>query len=287
MKKIFVFFITFIMALVCMNLSAAAAEKKKGWITDNGNEYYYKSDGTLATSSLTINGIRYKFDKNGVCQGKYTGKIRSGNNIICYKDGVKQKDEHFTGWIKFGGKRFYAKDGVIQTGWVNISPEWYYIDPKEGRLTGTHKIDGASCTFDKNGKWDKKTIKSADSVYNYVEYKMDKNLHGGVYWRDGMVMVWSVDGKAEKKLQKRYPNNGGIYYMEAKYSVAEMIAIPQQIRAQDPDGITSYYVDVFNNRLKLGFTDEQLKRIQPYLDSLENKDCIDIVDETGVIFYDD
>lgn len=260
---------------------------ENGWNEIDGARYYVKKDGTLATSSLTIDGIRYKFGKDGVCQGKYTGKIRSGNNVICYKDGVKQEDELFTGWIKFGKKRFYAKDGVIQTGWVNISPEWYYIDPKEGRLTGTHEIDGASCTFDKNGKWDQETRKSADSVYYYVEYKMDKSLYGGVYWRDGMVMVWSVDGKAEKKLQKRYPNNGGIYYMEAKYSMAEMNAIIDDLWTNHKGDITSSMVDVFNNRLKLGFTDEQLKRIQPYLDSLENKDCIDIVDETGVIFYDD
>lgn len=279
-------------SFVCLDHDIKVTNKqfydcKVGWNEVDGNRVYVQKNGFTATKSTTIDGVRYRFDENSVCQGKYTGKVKSGNNVVCYKDGVKQENELFTGWIKFGGKRFYAQDDVIQTGWVNISPYWYYIDPKEGRLTGTHEIDGASCTFDQDGKWDRKTKVNTNAVYNYIEYKMDKNLFGGVFDRDGMIMVWSVNGKAEKKLQKRYPNSGGIYYMEAKYSMAEMNAIPQHIRAQDPDGITSYYVDVFNNRLKLGFTDEQLKRIQPYLDSLENKDCIVIVNETGVIFYDD
>lgn len=257
-----------------------------GWNEIDGERYYIKSDGTVLTKSATIDGIRYKFGKDGVCQGRYTGKVKSGNKIICYKDGVKQ-DELFMGWFKSGGKRFYAEEGVIRTGWVNISPDWYYIDPKEGRLTGTHEIDGVSCTFDRNGKWDKKTVKSADSVYNYVERKMDKNLYGGVYWQDGMVMVWSVDGKAEKKLQKRYPNNGGICYLKADYSVYQMERIMISIRAKFPNDWTSMGIYPMENRLKLGFTDEQLKKVKPYLDTLEDKGCIDIVDETGVIFYDD
>ena len=111
-----------------------------GWNEIDGDRYYIKSDGTVLTKSATIDGIRYKFGKDGVCQGKYTGKVKSGNRIICYKNGVKQEDELFTGWLKAGEKRFYAEDGVIRTGWVNISPDWYYIDPKEGRLTGAERI---------------------------------------------------------------------------------------------------------------------------------------------------
>ena len=258
-----------------------------GWNEIDGNRYYIKSDGTVLTKSAVIDGIRYKFDKSGVCQGKYTGKVKSENNVVDYKDGVKQEDELFTGWIKFGGKRFYAEDGVIQTGWVNISPDWYYIDPKEGRLTGTHEIDGTSCTFDQDGKWDKKTVKPISVIANYVDDRMDKTTFGGVYIQDEMLMVWSVDGKAEKKLQKRYPNNGGICYLKAEYSIYQMERIMTAVKAKYPNDWTSMGIFPIENRLKLGFTDKQLKKVGPYLDTLEDKGCIDLVDETGVIFYDD
>lgn len=91
------------MALVSMNLSAAAAEKKKGWTTVNGNEYYYKSDGTLATSSLTIGGIRYKFDESGVCQGKYTGFTKSSKGKRYWKNGKLVKNK----WIRVNDERKY------------------------------------------------------------------------------------------------------------------------------------------------------------------------------------
>ncbi len=111
-----------------------------GWNEIDGERYYIKSDGTVLTKPAVIDGIRYKFGKDGVCQGKYTGKVKSGNSVICYRNGVKQEDELFRGWFKAGGKRFYAKDGVIRTGWVTVGSKRYYIDPKEGRLPGAERI---------------------------------------------------------------------------------------------------------------------------------------------------
>lgn len=102
------------MALVSMNLSATAAEKKKGWTTVNGNEYYYKSDGTLATSSLTIGGIRYKFDESGVCQGKYTGFTKSSKGKRYWKNGKLVKNK----WIRVNDERKYyaGANGYFVTG---------------------------------------------------------------------------------------------------------------------------------------------------------------------------
>jgi len=71
-------------------------ECAKGWNTIDGEKYYVKSDGTLATSSCTINGIRYKFGKNGVCQGKYTGWTKNSKGRRYWKDGVLQKNTEVT-----------------------------------------------------------------------------------------------------------------------------------------------------------------------------------------------
>ena len=69
---------------------------KNGWNTIDGEKYYVKSNGTLATSSCTINGIRYKFGKNGVCQGKYTGWTKNSKGLRYWKDGVLQKNTEVT-----------------------------------------------------------------------------------------------------------------------------------------------------------------------------------------------
>lgn len=74
---------------------------KSGWNERRFNEYYsdiyyVKSDGTLATSSCTINGIRYKFGENGVCGGKYTGWTKNSKGLRYWKDGVLQKNTKVT-----------------------------------------------------------------------------------------------------------------------------------------------------------------------------------------------
>lgn len=74
-----------------------------GWNEIDGARYYVKKDGTLATSSLTISGIRYKFGKDGVCQGKYTGFTKSGKGRRYWKNGKLVKNK----WIRVNGKRKY------------------------------------------------------------------------------------------------------------------------------------------------------------------------------------
>lgn len=189
MKKIIAFFLTAVIAAGTMGLSVSAVEKKRGWVTADGNRYYYKSDGTLATSSLNIGGIRYKFGKDGVCQGTYTGKVKSGDRVFCYQDGVKQEDELFTGWVRFGGKRFYARDGVLLSGWVSVGSDRYYVDPTEGRLPGAEKIsvefpDGAVYESTDGGKsWTKDGQKTArPSFYALFEKKCPVSLPKEDYW---------------------------------------------------------------------------------------------------------
>ena len=69
-----------------------------GWNTIDGNTYYITSDGTIITKSVIIDDVRYKFTKDGVCHGKYSGFTRSKNGLRYYKDGViiKNKCIRFT-----------------------------------------------------------------------------------------------------------------------------------------------------------------------------------------------
>ncbi|MBQ8614010.1 MAG: hypothetical protein IJ416_07335 [Ruminiclostridium sp.] len=84
---------------------------KTGWQTVKDEKFYVKKGGTLITKDVTINGIRYEFDKNGVCEGKYTGWVTNSKGKRYYKKGVLIKNK----WIKLkNGERVYAgKDGYI------------------------------------------------------------------------------------------------------------------------------------------------------------------------------
>ncbi|MDE7233627.1 MAG: hypothetical protein K2N29_01040, partial [Ruminiclostridium sp.] len=85
-----------------------------GWNEFDGEQYYLKKDDTLATGTLTIGGIRYKFDQDGVCQGKCTGFTKSDKGRRFWKNGKLVKNK----WIRVNGERKYyaGEDGYLVTG---------------------------------------------------------------------------------------------------------------------------------------------------------------------------
>lgn len=84
---------------------------ENGWNEIDGARYYVKKDGTLATSSMIIGGIRYQFGKDGVCGGEYTGFTKSDKGKRYWKDGKLIKNERFEAK---NGRRYYAdKDGYL------------------------------------------------------------------------------------------------------------------------------------------------------------------------------
>ncbi len=60
---------------------------EKGWQSFGENKYYVKNNGTLAVKSTTIDKIRYTFDKDGVCTGRYTGWTKSEKGRRYWKNG--------------------------------------------------------------------------------------------------------------------------------------------------------------------------------------------------------
>lgn len=65
-------------------------KKESGWKTINGHDYYFrKGDCSAAAGGLfTIKGITYKFTENGVCTGKFTGKVKSSDGVVYYENGL-------------------------------------------------------------------------------------------------------------------------------------------------------------------------------------------------------
>lgn len=84
---------------------------KTGWITVDGNNYFIKKNGTLATENTIIGGTYYSFGEDGKYLGTYTGFARSGGKRCYYRNGVK-----LTGDFTVNGKSYRTdKNGNILT----------------------------------------------------------------------------------------------------------------------------------------------------------------------------
>ena len=139
---------------------------KNGWVKENRNWYYYKSNAKQ-TGWQKINGKWYYLNSNGVMQtywylenGKYyflgaNGSVRTGWQNIWGKwyyfdsDGVMQ-----TGWQKIDGAWYYfgnEKNGAMQVGWQIVDHEYYYIVDSGVMQTYWRKIDGNYYFFGANG----------------------------------------------------------------------------------------------------------------------------------------
>lgn len=83
-----------------------------GWNELDGERYYIKSDGTFATKSANIDGIRYKFSSKGICLGKYSGWTKSGKGRRYWYNGKLLTNKTFIA----GGVKYYADEkGYVST----------------------------------------------------------------------------------------------------------------------------------------------------------------------------
>ncbi|MCM1335956.1 MAG: hypothetical protein NC084_13370 [Bacteroides sp.] len=83
---------------------------QNGWNEIDGEKYYVKKDGTLATKSATIDGVRYRFDAGGRCLGTYSGWTSSAKGRRYWYNGKMLADKTF----KASGVKYRAdKDGYV------------------------------------------------------------------------------------------------------------------------------------------------------------------------------
>ena len=96
-----------------------------GWEFEDGNWYYYKSDGTKASGWI-------KPDENW---------------YFLYSDGSMAK-----GWINLSGKWYYLKpSGAMQLGWLKDNSNWYYLQGDGSMTIGFKLIDGKKYLLDSSG----------------------------------------------------------------------------------------------------------------------------------------
>ena len=204
---------------------------KNGWVKENRNWYYYKSNAKQ-TGWQKINGKWYYLNANGVMQtywylenGKYyflgaNGSVRTGWQNIWGKyyhfdsDGVMQ-----TGWQKIDGAWYYfgnENNGAMQVGWQMVDHEYYYIVDSGVMQTYWRKIDGNYYFFGANGVrrtgWQKIWGKW---------YYLDENGVMQTGWQK-IKGVWYYFGGASDGAMKTgwQTINGKTYYFDSEGAMA-------------------------------------------------------------------
>ncbi len=87
-----------------------------GWVEQDGNRYYYLSDGTLCTGWAEIDGVTHWFDSNGCLS---TGWLEE-NGEKYYLDA---QGSPTVGWLELDGSRYYfLENGTMARGKVLLSP---------------------------------------------------------------------------------------------------------------------------------------------------------------------
>ena len=204
---------------------------KNGWVKENRNWYYYKSNAKQ-TGWQKVDGKWYYLKANGVMQtywylenGKYyflgaNGSVRTGWQNIWGKwyyfdsDGVMQ-----TGWQKIDGEWYYfgnEKNGAMQVGWQIVDHEYYYIVDSGVMQTYWRKIDGNYYFFGANGVrrtgWQKIWGKW---------YYLDENGVMQTGWQK-IKGVWYYFGGASDGAMKTgwQTINGKTYYFDSEGAMA-------------------------------------------------------------------
>ena len=141
---------------------------RSGWHTIGGKKYYFNSNYVMVTGNVKIDGVVYKFDSNGVFQGKATGAAASTATTPEKAETPKPAPPK-KGWVKEGCELYYYVNGVRKTGFMKVNAKrTYYFDKYGVMVTGWKSIKGKSYYFKQNGVMAKgwKTIKGNRYYFN-------------------------------------------------------------------------------------------------------------------------
>ena len=149
---------------------------KNGWVKENRNWYYYKSNAKQ-TGWQKVDGKWYYLNANGVMQTYWY--LENGKYYFLGANGSVR-----TGWQNIWGKYYYFdSDGVMQTGWQKLKGVWYYLGgSSDGAMkTGWQKI---------NGKWYYLNSNGVMQTYWYLENGKYYFLGANGSVRTGWQNIW-------------------------------------------------------------------------------------------------
>lgn len=183
--------------------SKPAPAVKNGWVTSNGNTYYYVK-GTPLKGWQTLNGKKYYFNSNGI-MAKWTQKI--GNATYYFNgSGVMQ-----TGWTTVDGKSlFFGADGKEATAKQvkkdNTKKSTAQKAVKKAKVTAK-KAKGSKKALTVN--WKKLSKANQNNVTGFeVQYSTKSSFKGAKTKR--------VSGKAKTSVKITKLKSGTKYYVRVR-----------------------------------------------------------------------
>ena len=212
----------------CFLFKMDKREKKEAqWVKLNGNKYYFKKNGYLASGPTKIDNKVYYFNLDGTFTTKPRLELRDHKFYLVDNKGMLQ-----TGWKEYNGKVYYFspksyaalkglqvvdgekyyfddKYGYQKNGWQTIGDNKYYFKKAKKEAgkaaVGFHKINNKAYYFwEENGtnsgnKHLKATLATGNQKINNIQYYISKKGVIETGWK-------KVDGK------KYYysPSNGKI-----------------------------------------------------------------------------
>ncbi len=231
---------------------------KDGIIAENGGLYYYV-DGVLqkGVGMIEIDGDYYFVRSNGqLATGSYNTYNNNGlvANGVYYFDPVTGKLMPKNGIIAENGGLFYYVDNVIQlkAGMIEIDGDYYFVRSNGQLATGSYKtynnnglMPNGTYYFDKvTGKLiipEEKIVAENGGLYYYVDGVLQKGA--GMIKLDGEYYFVRSNGQLATGIYKTYNNNGlmpdGEYEFDKE--TGKMIIVRDGIVYEN--GGLYYYID--------------------------------------------
>ncbi len=195
---------------VIYNRGKTSGAWKKYTFSDGSYNYrYFDKDGVMKTGWLTVDGKKYYLNTSSGYRTLGLKKISS--KYYYFVESKSAGYAYSSGWKKFGKNyRYFAKDGVMKTGWLTVGSKKYYLNKSTGyRTLGLKKISGKYYYFvEKN---------SAGYVYKSGWKKFSKNYR--YFDKNGVMKTgWLTVGSKKYYLNK---SNGyrtlGLKKISGKY----------------------------------------------------------------------
>ena len=144
-----------------LNKETGVLIKQAGWLHEGEKDYFSDANGKLYSNQFIkfgdiyyycgsdaaivkdqtypVNGVLYKFDKEGIMikeggWGSYNGNKYYKNPVTGFP---------YTGWVTFGTTWYYANsNGFMVKGWQYINGKYYYFYPDTYIMARNTVIDG-------------------------------------------------------------------------------------------------------------------------------------------------
>ena len=181
-------------------LYANGRQAKGELVLDNGVLRYYdpNSGARVSNTTLTVNGMTYRFDENGIGtdapnpngyysddNGNWYYKNANGDNLtgaqiingqkVFFRENGQQVKGAYTNARNNLVHYFDPDSGELATNrYIEYNKSWYYVDKNGNTLKGAHTIDGHEVIFSRYEGTQVKGWFAHDGVY-MPEYFYDKN----------------------------------------------------------------------------------------------------------------